>query len=156
MEFTRKTLSMQHYLYVDKEVSLENPAAIGGAMGAAFGEVFGFCGRSGITPESMPITLYMAMPNDGMMRFRGGVFVTADDAMKAEGDVKSDVIPECEVCTTTHVGPYSHMNVSHKALWDYMDRKGILKAMPIWEVYVDDPTQVSEAECRTELYRAIE
>lgn len=155
MEFTRKMLPEQHYLYVDREVSLQDPAAIGGAMGSAFGEVFGFGGSNGVTPLSMPMTLYLDMPTDGMMRFRGGVFVSREDASKAGADVKAGVIPAGDVMMTTHVGPYSHLNVSHRALWDHIESQGLSKAMPVWEVYVDDPTQVPESECRTEIFRAI-
>lgn len=155
MNIERKTLPEQHYLYVDKEVSLANPQDIGQAMGSAFMTVFGFTGPKGITPLSMPISLYIEMPVDGMMRFRGGVFVSAEDAAKAEGDVKAGTIPAGDVYTAVHVGPYSHMNVTHKAIWDHMDSEGVGKDMPVWEVYVDDPTTVPEAECKTELYRAV-
>ena len=36
MEFTRKGLPEQHYLYVEKQVSMSNPESIGQAMGEAF------------------------------------------------------------------------------------------------------------------------
>ena len=53
MDFIRKTLPEQHYIYVDKEVPYG--PEISDAMGAAFGEVFGFIGQNGITPLAMPI-----------------------------------------------------------------------------------------------------
>ena len=56
---------------------------------------------------------------------------------------------------TVHVGPYATLNQSHQALWAHMTENNIPAAMPIWEVYVDDPTTVPEAECRTEVYRMI-
>tara|TARA_Y100000052_G_scaffold27599_1_gene37310 strand:+ start:7934 stop:8452 length:519 start_codon:yes stop_codon:yes gene_type:complete len=155
MQIERKTLPEQHYLYVEKEVSMMNAQAIGEAMGSAFMTVFGFTGPNGITPLSMPMSLYMEMPNDGLMRFRGGVFVSAEDAAKASGEVKAGVIPAGDVYAATHVGPYSNMNVSHNALWTHMDNEGVAKDMPVWEVYVDDPATVPEAECRTEIFRAV-
>ena len=155
MEFSRKTLPDQHYLYVDREASMSQPQTIGDAMGSAFGEVFGFCGQNGVAPLSMPVSLYLEMPEGDTMSFRGCVFVSEVDAGKASGTVKHGVIPAGEVMTTVHVGPYSHLNVSHKALWDHVDGLGLDKAMPVWEHYVDDPTKVPEAECRTEIYRAI-
>ena len=155
MEFTQKTLPEQHYLFVEKLVSFENPAAIGQAMGEAFTSVMSFVAMKGLRPLSMPISLYLDMPSDGKMTFRGGVFVSAEDADKAEGEIKADTIPAGDVMTTVHVGPYSHLNVSHKALWDHVDSLGLSKAMPVWEHYIDDPTQVPEADCRTEIYRSI-
>ena len=117
--------------------------------------VMGFTAQHGIQPLTMPTSFYLEMPNSDVMTFRGGVFVSAEDAAKAGGDISADMIPACDVVTTIHVGPYSHLNVSHKALWDHMDGLGLSKMMPIWEIYVDDPTTVPEAECRTEIYRVI-
>jgi len=155
MDFERKTMPEQHYLYEDRAVSFMDPAAIGQAMGSAFAEVFGFASANNVTPLSMPTSLYVEMPTDGTMRFRGGVFVSAQDAAKASGEIRAGQIPAGDVVRTTHVGPYSSLNVSHKALWDHMAGLGLTKAMPVWEVYVDDPTTVAESDCRTEIYRAV-
>ncbi len=90
-----------------------------------------------------------------MMKFRAAVFVTEEDAKKAEGSVKAAVMEAGDALTTTHVGPYANMNQSHKALWDYADKEGLSKAMPVWEIYVDDPTSTPEAELRTEIFHAL-
>ena len=55
----------------------------------------------------------------------------------------------------THVGPYSNLNQSHGALWKYMETEGIPGAMPVWEIYIDDPDGTDEDKLRTEIYRAI-
>ena len=153
MEFTRKTFEAQPYLYVAKECSYEG-SAIADAMGSAFGDVFGFIGQSGISPLSMPITVYHGMdPNT--LRFQSGVFVTQEDADKATGTVKAGLLPAGDAMTTTHVGPYSNMNQSHGALWKHMEDEGIAGTMPVWEIYIDDPDKTDEANLRTEIYRAI-
>lgn len=153
MTIEKKTLPEQHYLYVEREAAMG--PEIGAAMGSGFGEVFGFVGQAGITPQSMPMTLYTAMPDGSTVRFRAGVFVTADDAAKASGNVRAGVIPAGEAVTTTHVGPYANMNQSHQAVWAHCDEQGYQKAMPVWEVYVDDPGEVEEAKLRTEIYRRV-
>lgn len=153
MSIERKTLPEQHYLYVDRTASLSG-AEIAAAMGSGFGEVFGFLQAKGIKPLSMPMSVYMEMPSGGQMAFRTGVFVAAGDAERAEGAIKADVMPAGEVYTTTHVGPYANLNQTHKALWDHMDSAGVSKAMPVWEVYIDDPQSTPEAQLRTEIYRA--
>ncbi|MEM9233302.1 MAG: GyrI-like domain-containing protein [Pseudomonadota bacterium] len=155
MQFEQKTLPAQHYLYVEKEVSMADGGAIAEAMGSAFGQVYGFTEENGIERLSMPISVYTEMPKDGMMRFRGAIQVSEDDAAKASGDIKADHLPEGKAMMTTHVGPYASLNVSHKALWDHIEGQGLPGGAPIWEIYVDDPTTVPEAECRTEIYRAL-
>ncbi|WDI31280.1 GyrI-like domain-containing protein [Hyphococcus flavus] len=154
MEFTRKQLPEQHYLYVDRETAMD-AKAIGEAMGSGFGEVFGFTQAKGVTPISMPSSIYLEMPTDSKMKFRAAVFVSADDAAKAEGNVKADVLAAGEAVTGTHVGPYASLNQSHKALWDYVETNNLGKAMPVWEIYVDDPTNTPEEKLRTEIYRSI-
>lgn len=152
MEFSRKTLPEQHYIYVDREC--DYGPGIADAMGSAFGEVFGFVGQHGITPLSMPMSVYMTM-DPTKLRFRGGVIVSADEAAKASGNIKSDTLAAGDAMTTTHVGPYTDMNKTHRALWDHMEAEGIPLAMPIWEIYVDDPGQTPEAEVRTDIFRTI-
>ena len=153
MKFERKTLPEQHYIYVDRECGFDG-TEIGNAMSSGFGEVFGFNQAKGIKPLSMPMSVYMEMPGD-KLKFRAGVMVTPEDAAKAEGAVKSAVMPAGDVVTGTHVGAYASLNQSHRALWDYVEKEGLPKAMPVWEIYVDDPTTKPEEEVRTEIFRAI-
>lgn len=153
MEFERKSFDVQHYIYVDKECSYEG-SAIADAMGSAFGEVFGFIGQQEIKPLSMPMTVYHGMDPE-MLRFQSGAMISSEDAKKATGRVKSGQLPAVDAITTTHVGPYSSLNQSHGALWKYMEAEGIPGAMPIWEIYIDDPDDTEEDKLRTEIYRAI-
>jgi len=47
------------------------------------------------------------------------------------------------------------LNKTHGALWAHMEAEKIDGAMPVWEVYIDDPGDTPEATLRTEIYRAI-
>ncbi len=154
MEFELKSLDDQHYIYVERTVSMDG-AEIANAMASGFGELFTFVGAQDVKPLNMPMSLYMAMPANGEMTFRAGVFVSPDDAAKADGDVKADIIPAGKAMTTTHVGPYANLNQSHGALWNHVQEQGLEGAMPVWEIYVDDPQQIPEADVRTLLFRAV-
>ena len=153
MTFERKTLDAQPYIFVEGECPYDGEK-IAEAMGTAFGQVFGFVGQKGITPQSAPITVYLAM-DPSMLRFRSGVMVSAEDAEKISGAVLADTLPAGDAMTVQHVGPYAKMNETHQALWSYMEAEGIEGAMPVWEVYIDDPEETDAAELRTEIYRAI-
>lgn len=152
MEFTRKSLPEQHYLYVEREC--EYGPAIAEAMGSGFAEVFGFVGQNGITPLNMPMSVYHGMdPN--ILRFQSAVLVSAEDAAKASGNIKHGTIPAGDCMTCTHVGSYNDMSASHQALWQHMKETDDEGQMPVWEIYVDDPGDTAEADLRTELYRFI-
>ncbi|MEO0424008.1 MAG: GyrI-like domain-containing protein [Pseudomonadota bacterium] len=152
MDIERRTLPEQHYLYVHREC--EYGPQIGEAMGSAFGEVYSFNAEHGIKPLSMPMTVYMEM-DPSILRFRGGCLVTPEDAAKATGNIKAATLPAGDVMATTHVGPYERMNETHKALWSHMEAEGIPCAMPIWEIYVDDPERTDPSAVRTEIYRTV-
>lgn len=152
MEFVRKSLPAQHYIYVDRECNYG--PEIAEAMGSAFGEVFGFVGENGIAPISMPMSVYTGM-DPAKLRFRGAVIVSQEDAAKASGNIKADVLPEGDAMTVTHVGSYMGMGDTHKAMWGHMKEQDIPGTMPVWEIYVDDPTEVDEETLRTEIYCAI-
>lgn len=152
MNFERKTLPAQHYICVEREV--EYGPAIAEAMGSAFAEVFAFVGANGITPLSMPMSVYTGM-DPAILRFRGGVIVSEADAAKASGDIKADILPARDAMHVTHIGAYDTLNQTHQALWKYMEDAGIPGTMPIWEIYADDPAEVAAENLRTDIYRAI-
>lgn len=152
MSFERKTLETQHYLYVDREVPYG--PEISAAMGSAFGEVFGFVGAQGITPLAMPMSVYLEQ-DPTILRFRAGVIVSEQDAAKASDGIKTDTLPAGDAIFTVHIGAYDGLGATHQALWNHMDAQGLPAAMPIWEIYVDDPGTVDADKLRTEIYRAI-
>ncbi len=152
MAFERKTFDTQHYLYVEKTCEYKDIAE---NMGAAFGAVFGFVGQQGITPLSMPMSLYVAMPNGPEMTFRGAVLVSAEDAAKASGDILAATIPAGDAMHTTHIGAYSGLGATHQALWGHIKDNNLNGQMPVWEIYLDDPGDTDEAALRTEIYCAL-
>ncbi|MEX3016208.1 GyrI-like domain-containing protein [Gymnodinialimonas hymeniacidonis] len=149
MEFITKDLPEQNYIYVDRECGYG--PEIAEAMGSAFGEVYGFVQENGITPLSMPLTVYLGM-DPKVLRFRAGFAVSAEDAARVNGTIKADTLPGGATMTGVHVGPYDRMNETHQAMWAHMEADGIKGGMPIWEVYVDDPDTVEADKLRTEIY----
>jgi len=127
---------------------------IGPAMGSAFGEVFGFVGQNGLTPLAMPMSVYIGM-DPKILRFHGGVIVSPEDAAKASGNVKVGALPAGETITTIHIGPYDDLSETHKAMWAHIAENGLEVAMPIWEIYVDDPETVAPEALRTEVFCAL-
>ena len=153
MDIQRITLAEQPYLYVERETVMG--PEIAQAMESGFGEIFTWTEENGIERQSMPIAVYVDMPSGPSMRFRLGFYVSAEDAAKASGNVKAATIPAGDAVKAVHVGDYASLNQTHQAVWNHMDSLGAENAMPVWEVYVDDPTLVPPAEVRTEVYRSI-
>lgn len=148
--YIRSRVEPQTYLYVERSSSMD-PADIGAAMGRAFGDVMAFLEHHGIAPAGPPLAVY-GDHDDTRMAFRAGVFVSANAARAAEGDLRADATPGGEVIHFTHVGPYSLLRDSHRALMEHCAAEGLKVGAPTWEVYVDDPATTPEHRRRTELY----
>lgn len=154
MQIEEKTFKKQHYIYVAGQAPMMDAKAIAHAMGSAFGQAFGFLNSAEITALSSPISVYTKMPG-AKMKFRCGFFVSREDAKKAEGDVKAGKIPPCTALHALHVGPYRNMNQTHGAIWAHAKANGLASAMPVWEIYIDDPEKTPPEELRTEIYHSL-
>lgn len=154
MNIETREFDAQDYIYVEGRAPMSDGAAIAKAMGDAFGQAFGFLQQSGITPLSAPISVYTEMPG-AEMTFRSGFFVVAEDAAKAAGDIKAAQIPACSALHALHTGPYMSLNQTHGAIWDHAKAQGLSNAMPVWEIYIDDPQETDAESLRTEVYHAL-
>ena len=152
MKFERVTLPEQPYMYVERACPM---AEIGQHMGTAFTELFDFFARHGIQPQGGPMAVYPSMPSADTVRFRCGALVRAEDLGKGERMVQGGTLPEGPAMKTVHVGPYSTLNQTHGALWDHITEEDLDAAMPVWEIYIDDPQKTPEGDLRTEVYRAL-
>ena len=154
MDIIKTTFETQHYLYVDGQAAMGDPADIDQAMGSAFVTVYAFMEKAGITPISKPMTVYSKMPGV-KIKFRSGFLVKRKDAKLAEGDVKSGKIPACTALHAVHRGPYMQMNKTHGALWGYAKQNGLTSAVPVWEIYIDDPQTTAQEDLNTEIYHSL-
>ena len=150
----KRVLKRKHYIYVAGEVEMSDGLAIAQAMGAAFMQAYGFIQSAGIDALSAPISVYTEMPSAKMV-FRCGFFVTEEDAVKAEGEIKADQIPACKALHALHVGPYMNMKDTHGAIWAHAKASGLSSTMPVWEVYIDDPEKVEPEKLQTEIYHSL-
>jgi effector-binding domain-containing protein len=87
-----------------------------------------------------------------IMTFRAGFLVSKEDAEKAEGDVKADVLPAGKVLNYVHEGPYAKLSVSYDEAMKYISQNGMIVGEPIWEIYLNEPDDVeTEDELKTDI-----
>lgn len=143
-------VSEKPYLYVDRQCPMQ-PSVISRTMGEAFKDVMGFVESQGITPDGPLLSIYYSYDPD-TVAFRAGVFVTAEDARTAQGDIKAGTTPAGRVLSFTHTGPYSTLSESYSAMMGWLTTQGLKFGAPTWEAYVDDPDSTPEAELRTDIF----
>ncbi len=151
--FSFKDVTETPYLYVTKSCSMD-PKDISAAMEEAYDEVWGWMQKEGVEAAGRPLAVYHSYdPNK--MTFRAGFVVTPEDMEKADGAVSADVTPAGRVLHYVHKGPYATLRDDYALLMDYAESEGIEIDAPSWEIYVNDPAEVSEDELLTEAYISV-
>ncbi|WP_306119621.1 MULTISPECIES: GyrI-like domain-containing protein [unclassified Roseitalea] len=150
MEVKTVNVDETPYLYVEGSAPA-NPDAVGAAMGEAFGKVMAFIGQHGLTPTGMPMSVYYTYDPE-QMAFRAGIPVSADDAGKAQGEIKADVTPAGEVLHFVHVGPYDKLAEAYGQAEQEARKTGRGLGTPTWEVYANDPGETPPEQLRTEVF----
>lgn len=143
----------QDYLYVTRKASMQ-PEEIGKAMGEAYDELGAFVKQKGIAPTGAGVAVYYDYSEDEM-EFRVGLFVTPEDAGKAEGSVMADKTPALRAAHAVHVGPYDGLQQVYGAIMGEMQWAGHRYGKPTWEVYLNDPDTTPPEELKTEIFIAL-
>lgn len=69
----------------------------------------------------------------------------------AAGEMGSSELPGGEVAISVHRGSYDGLAQTYQGLHDWIHDQGREEGSAPWESYVDDPSEVSAAELRTEV-----
>jgi effector-binding domain-containing protein len=125
------------------------PADVGEKIGAAFRDVAEFLVKRGAPPAG-PAVAYYEMVEDGFLVAAG---FTVPRELPAEDDVVPLKLPDAEVATTTHVGPYEKLPEAYEALkrGAAEQAREVEASGGMWEEYWSGP-EVPSDETRTEVF----
>jgi len=152
-EITRKTLEATPMLFgrrtFEKERMSEGLAEV---LPAAFGHAM----ANGLAMVGPPFVRYVEHSNTHVT-VDAGVPLAADAPPPAEDSaLASGTLPGGPAAFTVHKGPYETLGDAHLALDKWMHDQDIIPTSPPWEVYITDPTEVSDpADWVTHLYQPI-
>lgn len=143
------------YLYTERSCSMD-PGDISENMEIAFRTVGGLIEEKGIADPGNALSVYYT--HDAQtLTFRAGFLVSAEDAERAEGNVKAGVLPAGRVLNFIHRGPYAKLRDSYGEMMEYLEENGMTVGAPTWEIYLNEPDSVaSEDELETDIYVSIE
>ncbi len=120
---------------------------IGGAIGAAFGEVYGQLGAQGVASEQPPFVIYHGMP-EGDAPFDVEVCAMVDRPVEAPAGWELQELPAGLFATLMHVGPYDTVGSTYDTLTEWIGAHDLAVSGPPREVYLSEPGTPPE-ETRT-------
>jgi len=126
-------------------------AQIQDEIGAAFDALFAYLGEVGEHPSGPPFALYFGPdfdPND----FEMEVCVPVNRVLEGSGEIESEELPGGLAISAIHKGPYGEIEATYNKMEAWREENGYEVAGPWREVYLNDPSQVGEAELLTEVH----
>ncbi len=138
-EVSKETTEPQAVMSISRETNLQD---VGQAIQEGFGDIMGRLIPKGQQPIGAPFIIY----HDVIDEETSG---TIEMCAPVSEEMADKVIDGCLVASTTHRGAYSAIPPAYHALSDWMRVNSHEPAGPPREIYLNDPTQVPEAELLT-------
>jgi effector-binding domain-containing protein len=137
MEHEVRLAERPSLLVMSKRVSVRVPE-IGGVLGAALGEVYGYLGARGVAPAGPPFVIYHGMPEEDRP-FDMEMCAPIGRAVDPPAGWQAQELPAGTFASLLHVGPYDGVGAAYDALGSWIGSNGMIVAGPPREVYLSEP-----------------
>jgi effector-binding domain-containing protein len=115
---------------------------IGPSMGKAYEKLFGFVMSNNVMPAGPPFAIYYSYDPNGNTVFEAGVPV--NDTADGNDEIVYREFPAMKAVSTLYKGAYEAMEPVYGELSKYIAINGLEMAGPTWEIYLTDPSQVTD------------
>lgn len=139
-------LAEQPAMVVRREVAKDE---IGAALGEIYPRVFQYIQSQGAQPAGMPFMRYLVM---GESSFTIAAGIPVASPMAGEGDIEPHALPAGKALTALHRGDYAAVGDVWKQVWARARELGHLPKPVGWDVYTNDPSEVSPEDVETRVY----
>lgn len=121
---------------------------IGKTLGDAYGRIGQYLGELGEQPTGPPYTAYY---NEDMEDLDVEIGMPVGKKLPGRGDIDSGEMPQGQVATCLHIGPYTDISPAYAALSEWVKEHGYEASGVAYEVYLDDPALVPPNELKTQI-----
>jgi effector-binding domain-containing protein len=146
MEVIVKKVVKQSVLTIRTRTSL---AAIGDAIHASLGKLYGYLDDVGAAPVGPPLTVYFDDDIEKEEDVEIGVCVPVERALAGRGEIASDTLQAGVVACAIHAGAFESLPAAYPRLLSWIDKNGYQIAGPARETYL--AKRDAPAENRTEI-----
>jgi effector-binding domain-containing protein len=117
-------------------------------LGESFGAIGRHLGALGEPPAGPPFAAYY---NEDMQDLDLEIGFPVGKTLEGEGSIQAGEIPEGTFASYLHIGPYKEVEPAYKAVMDWIEAEGAEATGVCYELYLNDPGEVSEAELQTQV-----
>ena len=135
-----------------KNVTTEmDPQAISAALGAAYGEIFGFLGANGLESAGQPMTINRKIDEQYDVDAAVPINQTPEN-YDDSGPIQVRDLYAGTVLKVVHTGAYTNLADTYAKSMAYLQAQGWTQADASWEVYISDPGNTPEEELITHVF----
>jgi effector-binding domain-containing protein len=117
-------------------------------LGKNYGIIMQYLGQIGEQSSGPPYVAYYNMDMDNLNIDIG---IPVNKQIADNDEIKAKVIPEAKYASCLYIGPYSEMAPAYELLTKYVKEKGYESTGIAYELYLNDPSVVSQEELKTEI-----
>jgi len=115
---------------------------VGPSMGKAFEKLYTYIMSNSIAPAGPPFSVYYSFDPNGNTVFEVGVPVSG--AVEGNEELVYKEFPAVKAVSTLYKGAYEDMQPAYGELSNYIASNGLEATGTSWEVYLTDPSQVTD------------
>ncbi|MCX7546115.1 SRPBCC family protein [Marinicella gelatinilytica] len=152
------TTANQNILFIPIEVNSQSE--ISGQLSSAFNQIMMFMERNQLEAATSPMAIYQQVGADveggfGSWRIDAAIGVNVNGLSGVTGELQLGQLAGGQVVKYEQLGSYSQAEKSYEVIDAYLQEHGLVATGAPWEVYINDPSQVSEAELVTHIYQPV-
>lgn len=136
----------------EKQVASISHVGLVEDMGELIGELAGWTMKKGLQITEPPFVVYYTSPLEvppQKMEYEVGIPFKGE--VKGEGRIRIKIMPQHQVLTTIHQGPYQEVGSAYGMMMEHLMKEGYEMIGVPREIYLNSPQEVPETELLTEI-----
>ena len=118
------------------------------ALGEGYAAIGQYMGESGTAPAGPPFVAYY---NEDMQDLDLEIGFPVASPIEGRGEIQAGEIPGGTFASCFHLGPYKDIEQAYEAVMDWIEIEGGEPTGVSYELYLNDPDEVEEADLQTQI-----
>ncbi len=135
----------QHTLSVRTTSAVQNLPEV---LGKNYGAIMQYLGQLNKQMSGPPFVAYYNMD---MQNLEIEIGIPVSNKLSDKDEIKASEIPFGKFASCLYIGPYSEIRPAYESLTKYIEEQGYEAAGYVYELYLNDPSEVQPEKLQTEI-----